>query len=195
MKGLRKYVEICFILFFVEFSVQAQAINHSQIISIQEDTLNIKEKASFANVSTGMFLSDIKNIYPKAVFTEVATEKYGDNCHNYGTGYEISLDSQLLMFVVFKKSVCILLYGISRQYNVGNLNTGMTIEQVMNLYPSAQLKIDILNEMEYISIPELSITLYFTTNENNRIGVYTDPEDPATKIIRADTKISFIVID
>jgi|GEM_PF-6850687 len=200
MKAVLRCLVNSFILFFVGCSVQANSsyvtLEKPNTLSIH-DTLksSVKKGVSFANISTGMTLAEIKTVYPKAVFTNVNADKYGDDCHNYGTGYEISLDSQLLMFVVFKDEVCTLLYGISEQYTIGDLNTGMTIVQVMKLFPNAQLKMDILNEMEYISIPKLFITLYFATDETNRAGIYTDPEDPATKIIRADTKISFIAID
>lgn len=148
----------------------------------------------FAKVALGMTLEDIKAIYPNAVFTETVANNYGDIHDNDKTGFEMMVDSQLLMFVWFKNEVCTQLYGISKKESIGNVSAATTIEQLLKLYPYATLKIDLLSDMEYLYIAELDVSIHFESSDNTRIGVYPIGDEPTRIIARKNATPKFILI-
>lgn len=149
----------------------------------------------FAKVALGTSERDIEAIYPNAIFTETNADIYGDVHDNDKTGFEIRVDSQLLMFIYLKKGICTELYGISKNYSIGNISTATTIEEILKLYPYATLKIDLLSDMEYLSIDELDVSIHFDSNDSTRIGVYLIGDEPTRTIAKKSAIPKFILIN
>ena len=149
----------------------------------------------FLNLNT---VEKIKEQFPECDFKEATRYNYGDD--EEGTGYEVWRDSELLFFFTENTSQQITgISVISPQFEFGRISTATTIGEVIKLYPNLKLTIDLINDWEYMYVPDLKITLYFKTNDMNRVAKYKFDKKAADmafrKVIRPETKIDLIQTD
>lgn len=142
-----------------------------------------------ANICRGMSLQELKNRFPKAVYTPKKAYLYG-----YDTdvsGLEISHKDEKLLFVTHDNKVLTGISFIAPSYKFNGIAPGTRINNVLQKYPS-KLYIDLITNFEYITLDSLGIRLVFMTDKNNRIGKYEMADAPASEILRKEAPIDII---
>ena len=125
---------------------------------------------------------------------------YGYDSEEYG--YEVLVDGEPHYFVVIEESDdgvrrIAHMIVISPKITVRGLHTGMTVGEVLEKYPDAQVNIDSLNDGEYIYIKELELRLMFTTDDGKQV---TQPQDAKAEYLRPvrildkDRKVDYIIV-
>lgn len=157
-------------------------------------------------IGLGMVLRDVTDIYNTSYGIEL--KKVPQFVYGYDSeknGFELWVSDKPLYFIIAPDPFSEIrriehLTVLSPEISVHGLHTDMTIKNVLDKYPNAELKIDLVNDWEYIYLRNLNLRLEFKTNKDNRIAQYklnekNENEDfIATKILNENRKIDFITI-
>ena len=161
------------------------------------------------DIAIGMTLEEIQLAYPNALFSK--TDNPLATCANSKTAIKVWDDKQLLGYALTKQITentnvnpdsddyidksnekTYQFIVVSPMINFEKINTNTTAEEVIKLYPKANVRLDSLTEWEHIYIEELNIELVFKTDEKNRIGIYKN--ERFVKLKNKKTKLDFIVV-
>ncbi|NMH26821.1 hypothetical protein [Flavobacterium silvaticum] len=155
----------------------------------------------------GMALADVLEAYPDVEFTKTAN-RFG-MCADDKKGFAISIATDTLAFVLTRpikegetdtedgginlsNEKIFRIFVESEGFQFGKLSKKSTASEILKLYPTANVRLDLLTNWEHIYIQELSVEFVFKTNDKNRIGKYRD--ETFVKLRNKRAKPDFIAV-
>lgn len=145
--------------------------------------------------ATWMSIEELKQVNPYIVVSRT-TDTYSSCAEDERPAYAVVDGNDTLAVVLtdteteeYIEQIIVL----SPKINFGNINTSLTAEQVIKLYPKAKVNTSELTDDEYITLDEQNITLVFENTINNRVGSYVN--DTFKKLKRPSAKINYILVN
>lgn len=150
----------------------------------------MKEVVWAGSFSTFMTLEQVESLSPYYTI-EPTIDKYSSCAGDEHEAYVIKNgDDSLVTVLLNNMSGWVEEIIVFDAISFGPISTAMTAEELFALFPIESLHIDLLSELEYLTINEYNIKVIFNTTDSNRVGEYKD--DQCTGLLNPKTKISYI---
>lgn len=144
-------------------------------------------------IHSGMTIFNLSKAYPNAKLNRVPLFEYGYDSEELG--YEISFNQNVQFFVTISSGVVEEVTIVNSKSAIKEIDSEMTLKEVLEKIPDSVLHIDLISNWEYIYVEKHNLKLIFKTDSSNRVGVYEDDFEKGTvKIRKLDKKIDLIQI-
>lgn len=151
-------------------------------------------KGQIGEIKVGMNIHDAEKTLNELTKKEVEAHDFGFD--GGGKAYIYSLKNEPILGLVPKRDSeeIVVIIALSKNLKTNNgLNPKSKVSEIQEKYPTIDINQDLMMSWEFMFDKKNNWDFVFMTDENNRIGEYTELEVP-TKPKRKETKMNWITI-
>lgn len=151
-------------------------------------------KGQIGKIKIGMNIYDAEKILNELTKKEVEAHDFGFD--GGGKAYIYSLENEPILGLIPKRDSeeIVVIIALSEKLKTNNgLTPNSKVSEIQEKYPNIDINQDLMMSWEFMLDKKNNWDFVFMTDENNRIGEYTELEVP-TKPKRTETKMDWITI-
>lgn len=151
-------------------------------------------KGQIGEIKVGMNIYDAEKTLNELTKKEVEAHDFGFD--GGGKAYIYSLENEPILGLIPKRysEEIVVIIALSKNLKTNNgLTPKSKVAKIQEKYPNIEINQDLMMSWEFMYDKKNNWDFVFMTDENNRIGEYTELEVP-TKPKRTETKMDWITI-
>lgn len=184
----------------VEKSNKIQETAPQKALALSEKTAEFDfekfgiEKAKVGPIKIGMTIHEAENFLKNLNKSEA--EAYDFGFDGGGKAYLYSFEGEFILALIPKmdSDEILAIAVLSKKLKTANgLNPKSSVQEIQKKYPGIQVSLNMMMDWEDLHDEKNNFDFVFMTNENNRIGEYTETQIPVS-LKRTTAKADWITI-